>query len=84
MQISLEMQPEEDKSKKTPHERQNSFLFSNFLKKKKKICKRSGEKSLYSRLQNMSYVDDVHLQPSAFLLLKHCSKFCLLKYYSPK
>lgn len=36
MQISLEMQPEEDKSKKTPHERQNSFLFSNFLKKKKK------------------------------------------------
>lgn len=43
MQISLEMQPEEDKSKKTPHERQNSFLFSNFLKKKKKSVKGVGK-----------------------------------------
>lgn len=48
MQISLEMQPEEDKSKKTPHERQNSFLFSNFLKKKKKKSVKGVGKNLFT------------------------------------
>lgn len=84
MQIFLEMQSKEGKkNKKTQHERQESFLFSSkfFKLKKKKTCKKGGEKKLFTA---GCKVDGIHPQLSKFHLLKHYSKFGLLKHYSPK
>lgn len=84
MQMLLEMQTKEKKIKKAQHERQESFLFSgNFFKlkkyKNKKPAKRVGKNLFTAGCKE----EGSHLQLSKFHLLKHYSKFCLLR-HSPK